>query len=155
MRLLSTELQIIVGGQAERRRTALKGLERSGKRMSENTATTDNSETYRKMVDDPRIREECNKDRSLCRTISVIQIDEDEERISYLPSQSWWQKRLKGWQWDLEHILGVTESYAVTIWEGEDALVEQEASTPEQAYVKAYMWGKYGEKWDGERWGKR
>jgi len=118
---------------------------------------TDNSETYRKMVDDPRIREECTKDRSLCRTISVIHIDgKGEERIFYYPSQSWWQERLDEWQWDLEHISGSTGNYTVTIWDksGENALVEREASTPEQAYAQAYMWAKYREKWDGERWVK-
>jgi len=111
---------------------------------------TDSSEQYRKMVDDPRIQEEAGKDPRLCKSVKQDDGLSWSPAIFYLPSQSWWQERLKDCRWDLGHYL-TSKQYEYQLEVGDKVF---RCSTPEQIYCRAFMWVRFGEKWDGKGWVK-
>ena len=119
----------------------------------------DRSREYRQMVSDSRIQKVWfpkEGDLIFWETSESIQFIQTPNsyprtRCIYIPSQSWWQIKLKGKIMLLKTpdgnfwVLSVVYDYKIRDFDG---------STPELTYVQAFMWVKYGEKWNNNKWVK-
>jgi len=114
---------------------------------------TDSSETYRKMVDDPKIQDEVGKDPRLCKSVKQDDGLSWSPAIFYLPSQGWWQERLAGELWCLWHT-PPWHSRANVRYSIRAGIHDFNGDIPEECYAQFYMWVHFGKKWDGKEWVK-
>jgi len=125
-------------------------MKRASQRSRKGEGITDNSEQYRRMVDDPRIQEMCKGSRRP--DVVWVRRAERSDRIHKIafPSQNWWQERLAG------------EIY-ISVWTPDEELTNigfkqcdsmTFKGTPEQVYCQAFMWVCFGEMWKDNKWVK-